>query len=249
MSDLAVTEGAVLCAVDGAVAKVTINRERRRNALDHTAVAALSELFERIETADIAAIVLTGQGTAAFCAGDDIKAYRERDTATSRTHFRRGLALMDQIADHPCLVIAAVEGYCVGGGLELAATCDYRIAARDATFSLPEVRKMGGSPTWGGLTRLPPLIGLGPAKRLVLLGEVWTGEEAFSHGLVDRVTESGQAADEAMLFASEFVTDIERPVFARAKRIMHQAVGASASTMRALNLTCEEVDPFDGRPD
>ena len=249
MSDLAITEGAVLCAIDGAVAKVTINRERRRNALDHTAVAVLAELFERLEAADIAAIVLTGQGTAAFCAGDDIKAYKERDTAASRAHFRRGLALMDLIADHPCLVIAAVEGHCVGGGLELAAACDYRIAARGATFSLPEVRKMGGSPTWGGLTRLPPLVGLGPAKRLVLLGEVWTGEAAFAHGLVDRVTESGQAADEAMLFAAEFATDIERPVFARAKRIMHQAVGAPASTLRTLNLTCEEVDPFDGQPD
>lgn len=239
----------MLCTVVGAVAKVTINRERRRNALDHTAVAMLSQLFERLEAADVAAIVLTGQGTAAFCAGDDIKAYKERDTVTSRAHFRRGLGLMDQIADHSCLVIAAVEGYCVGGGLELAATCDYRIAARDAIFSLPEVRKMGGSPTWGGLTRLPPLIGLGPAKRLVLLGEVWTGQEAFDQGLVDHVTDPGKAADEAMQFAAEFATDIESSVFARAKRIMHQAVGAPASTMHALNLTCEEVDPFDGQPD
>lgn len=100
----------IVVGTAGTVATVTIAREERRNALDHHAVRDLRAALRDLAESEAAAIVLTGGGTRSFSAGDDVKAYGECSAAESAAHFERGLALMDEIARHPCLVIAAIEG-------------------------------------------------------------------------------------------------------------------------------------------
>jgi len=233
---------------DRRTALLTIKRERRRNALDHHTVTAMHAALEKVETSGVVALVLAGEGTKAFCAGDDLKAYAERTEAESRAHFDRGLRLMDRIEALPCLTIAAVEGYCVGGGLELAITCDLRIAGRDALFALPEVRHIKGLPSWGGLTRLPRLIGMVAAKRLVLWGEDWPAETARDMGLVFEVVETGQAVPRALDMARAFAADADREVLARAKQVMHLSLGGAHSDMFTLNQMAEANQPFTGIP-
>ncbi len=233
---------------DGRTALLLIKRERRRNALDHHTVVAMHAALEEIEASGIVALVIAGEGTKAFCAGDDLKAYAERTEAESRAHFERGLRLMDRIEALPCLTIAAVEGYCVGGGLELSISCDLRIAGRDALFALPEVRHIKGLPSWGGLTRLPRLIGMAPAKRLVLWSEDWPAELACDMGLVMEVVETGRAVPHALEMARAFAADADREVLAQAKRVMHLSLGAAASEMFTLNMIAEASQPFTGIP-
>jgi enoyl-CoA hydratase len=233
-------------AVDGEIATITIAREQRRNALDHHAVKGLRDAFADLVDSEVKAIVLTGEGTRSFCAGDDIKAYKDRTANESWAHFERGLGLMDQIANHPCLVIAAIEGYCMGGGLELALACDHRIASEQAVFALPEVRKLKANPSWGGMTRLPQLIGLAGARRLALMGEDWTAEQALAHGLIDQVVSPGSAVDKAQSVAREFAGDVDRAVVARAKRILNLSIGGPEATSRLVNTLSESSQPFEG---
>ena len=111
--------------------------------------------------------------------------------------------MLELIEEHPCLVVAAIEGFCLGGGLELAISCDCRIAAQRASFGLPEVRKLSLLPSWGGLTRLPKLVGVAHTKSIALLGQRLSAEEARRIGLVNEVVPDGRALDRARAFASE----------------------------------------------
>lgn len=230
---------------DGLTACLTITRVPRRNALDHNAVRALHVALDDLAQAPVRAVVITGEGTKAFCAGDDLKAYSERSEAESRAHFENGLDLMDKIAVHPCLMIAGIEGYCIGGGLELALACDLRVCGADALFALPEVRHMKALPTWGGLTRLAPLVGMAEARRMTLWGEDWTAERALATGLVMDVVGTGEAATKAQEMAAAFAKDADKAVVARAKMVMARS-WSSPSDARALNLQAEQTQPFTG---
>jgi enoyl-CoA hydratase len=191
-------------------------------------------------------IVLTSAGTKAFCAGDDLKAYKVRTPEASRAHFERGLRVFDAIEAHPCLVIAAIEGYCIGGGLELSLCCDHRIASREAWLELPEVRRLKGFPNWGGLTRLPKLLGLAAAKRIALMGEGLDGPAALQVGLVDSVVEPGTAAQVAQELAADYAKGVDREVLALSKRVMLQATEASTGAAQFLNILCDRAVPFEG---
>lgn len=233
-------------AQDGAVATVTINREDRRNALDHHAVNGLRGAISDLSRNDVSVVVLTGAGTKSFCAGDDIKAYKDRSADESRRHFERGLKLMNELAEMPCLTIAAIEGYCMGGGLELALGCDLRFASADAVFAVPEVRKLKANPTWGGLTNLPAAIGLPKAKRMIFLGERWDAETALGAGLVDRVFASGSVLDEACAEARTFAEDTDAAVVRDAKAILHAEADRGKSARALINLLAERAQPFQG---
>jgi enoyl-CoA hydratase/carnithine racemase len=239
-------EDPILISHDGDVATVTINREQRRNALDHHAMIKLGEVLAELATSATKVIVLTGAGSKSFCAGDDVKAYKERTKEESRAHYERGLRVFDSIATHPCLVIAAIEGYCVGGGLELALCCDHRIASTEAHFELPEVRKLRAFPSWGGLTRLPRLIGLAAAKRLALMGEALDAQATLRIGLVDRVVEAGTALRTAQEVAADYAGDVDRDVVAVSKRLLLQATEVSSSALQLFNLLCERAQTFEG---
>ena len=144
----------IVVSSENRVATITINREARRNSLDHVAMGLLFEALNDCVDSDASVIVLHGAGTRAFCAGDDIKASAERSAEQNRLHHARGLRVLELIEEHPCLVVAAIEGFCLGGGLELAISCDCRIAAQRASFGLPEVRKLSLLPSWASL---PPI--------------------------------------------------------------------------------------------
>ena len=239
-------EDPILISHEGEVATVTINREQRRNALDHHAMMRLGEVLATLAASATKVIVLTGAGNKAFCAGDDLKAYKERTKEESRTHFELGLRVFDSIETHPCLVIAAIEGYCVGGGLELALCCDHRLASVEAHFELPEVRKLRGFPNWGGLTRLPRLVGLALAKRIALMGEGLDAPTALQFSLVDRVVEAGTALKTAQEVAADYAGDVDRNVVAVSKRVLLQSTEVSSGASQLLNLLCERAIPFEG---
>jgi enoyl-CoA hydratase len=183
----------------GPVAVVTIDRPEVRNAVDRVTAEALVEAFRRFDTDDdLAAAVLTGAG-GTFCAGADLKAVAEgRGNRVSRDgDGPMGPTRLE--LDKP--VIAAVEGFAVAGGLELAAWCDLRVAAEDATFGV-YCRRWGVPLIDGGTVRLPRLIGQSHALDLILTGRGVFGEEALRMGLANRLTAPGRALEEAVELAT-----------------------------------------------
>lgn len=179
-------------AADGAVRVVRIGRPERRNAVNSEAAAALHDAFLAFEAApDERVAVLTGD-TAAFCAGADLG-----DLPRLRPSGPLGPTRLQ--LSKP--VIAAVEGWCVAGGLELAAWCDLRVAGRSARFGCLE-RRFGVPLIDGGTQRLPRIVGLGRALDLILTGREVGTDEAEAMGLVNRVVDNGAALDAAVELAS-----------------------------------------------
>lgn len=179
---------AVNFEAEGPLAIVTINRPEVRNAIDRPTAEALAEAFRRFEhDQGLAVAILTGAG-GCFCAGADLKAV---STGTGNRLSPDGdgpLGCTRMLLSKP--VIAAVEGYAVAGGLELALWCDLRIAARDAVFGV-FCRRWGVPLVDGGTVRLPRLIGMSHAMDLILTGRGVKGDEAFRMGLANRVVEPG----------------------------------------------------------
>jgi enoyl-CoA hydratase len=185
---------------DGAVAIVTIDRPQLRNAVDRPTADALAEAFRAFETDDsLAVAVLTGAG-GAFCAGADLKALAHG--RGNRVHYDGDgpMGPTRMLLSKP--VLAAVEGFAVAGGLELALWCDLRIAARDAVFGV-YCRRWGVPLIDGGTVRLPRLIGMSHALDLILTGRGVSGEEALRMGLANRLVEPGHALAEACALAAE----------------------------------------------
>jgi enoyl-CoA hydratase len=184
---------------DGPVATVTIDRARVRNAVDAHTADQLAECFLRFEAdKQLAAAVLTGAG-GTFCAGFDLKSLAAGQGRVSKAgHGPMGPTRL--VLDKP--VIAAIEGYAVAGGLELALWCDMRVAARNATFGVFS-RRFGVPLIDLGTVRLPRMIGQGRAMDLILTGRPVPAVEAFQFGLVERLVEPGQALQAAQNLARE----------------------------------------------
>jgi enoyl-CoA hydratase len=180
----------------GAVLVVTIDRPDVRNAVDGPTAAALAEAFERFDDDDALAVaVLTGAG-GTFCAGADLKAVATGagNKVVADVDVRGPMGPTRLRLSKP--VIAAVEGFAVAGGLELAVWCDLRVAARDAVFGV-YCRRWGVPLVDGGTVRLPRLIGQSRALDLILTGRGVSGDEALTIGLVNRLCEPGRALDVA----------------------------------------------------
>lgn len=190
--------------VDG-IAQVELNRPEVRNAINLEMVRELTALLESLAPRDdVRALVLYGAGGKAFASGADIAELRER---THREALQGiNATLFQRLEDFPPVVIAAIEGYAVGGGLELALACDLRVGSKDAKVGLPET-SLGIFPGAGGTWRLPRLVGLGRAKELVFTGRILTGEEAHALGLFERLCEPGQAVHCALELAKEIVNN------------------------------------------
>lgn len=176
----------LLLAVDDGVATVTINRPDRLNALDAALIADLDALVSALQARDdVRGIVLTGAGRA-FVAGADIAELAALTPADALALSRRGQQAFGRLEASHKPVVAAVNGFALGGGCELAMACHVRVAADTATFGQPEV-KLGLIPGYGGTVRLPRLIGRGMAAQLLLTGERIDAAEALRLGLVTRV--------------------------------------------------------------
>jgi enoyl-CoA hydratase len=176
----------------GAIAYVTLNRPKVLNALNKTAVADLRAAFEDArDDAAVRGVIITGAGDKSFIAGADINEVAT-DTpvqAEEKTHY--GHSLMDLIENLGKPVIAAVNGFALGGGCETALACTIRLAAETAKFGLPEV-KLGIIPGYGGTQRLPRLIGKGVALQLILTGSIIGAQEAYRIGLVNEVVPNAE---------------------------------------------------------
>lgn len=172
---------------DGAIATVTINRPKALNALNQQTLEELLQCFTAIgKDASIQVVIVTGSGEKAFVAGADISNMQSLDAIAGKKFGRLGHEVMDAIASAVQPVIAAVNGFALGGGCELAIACDMRLASQNAKFGLPEV-KLGVIPGFGGTQRLPRLIGKGMANELLFSGNMIDAEEAHRIGLVNRV--------------------------------------------------------------
>ena len=183
----------------GNVAIWTIDREARMNALSRATLFAFGKLArEAAANPSVRAIVITGAGDKAFCAGADLKERQgmsENDVRVQVELYRSELGPLDR---SPKPVIAAINGAAFGGGLELALTCDLRVAAAHALLGLPETT-LGIIPGAGGTQRLPRMVGEARAKEMILLGRRLTAGEALAWGLVNRVTPAGtNVVDDAL---------------------------------------------------
>ena len=170
----------------GKIGIVKVNRPEALNALNETVLAELSEIFAEIDNDDsIGIVILTGEGRS-FVAGADIAAMKEMSTLEGRDFMIKGQAVMNQIEATKKPVVAAVNGFALGGGNELAMSCDFRFASEKAKFGQPEVG-LGIIPGFGGTQRLPRLVGKGMAKMLTYSAEMIGAEEALRIGLVEKV--------------------------------------------------------------
>jgi enoyl-CoA hydratase len=181
----------------GAAAVLTIDRPERRNAVDGPTAEALKAGYERFEADDDARVlVLTGAGDVAFCAGADLKAL---DTLSTRIPDRDGpLGFTRRTPSKP--TIAAISGWCLAGGLELALWCDLRIAAEGAKLGFPE-RRWGVPLIDGGTQRLPRIVGLGRGLDLILTGRIVESDEALAMGLLTEVVAPGRHLERALEMA------------------------------------------------
>lgn len=179
----------ILFDVDNAgVALLTINRPEKRNALSNAVIAELNEAFDRAAAAkDVRALILTGAGDKAFVAGADISELAQLSAVESRERALSGQAVFRKLESLPKPSVAAINGFALGGGLELAMSCTVRFASDNARLGQPEV-KLGIIPGYGGSQRLPRLVGRGRALELLLSGEPITAVEAHRIGLVNGVT-------------------------------------------------------------
>ncbi len=218
----------LLIEEDGPIATVRLNRPDARNALSRALMRELIEAAQALrQRPDLDVIILTG-GATFFSAGADLKdraALGPRTVLERRSDLMIGPDLCQAWEDLEQITIAAVEGFCVGGGAALAASCDFRVCGEGASFRLPEV-PLGWNMSWGSIPRLTALMGPARTKRFVLFGESLEARDAIVWGLADEVVPAGQAEAAARVWAQK-AADLP-PIPARMTK---HAVNASAHAL------------------
>jgi enoyl-CoA hydratase len=195
------TDSVLLVDVRDRIATLTVNRPDKLNALNAAVIGALGEaLDDCVRRDDVAAVILTGAGRA-FVAGADIKELNAASPVEAQRISRFGQDVFSKFERSPKPTIAAVNGFALGGGCELAMACHIRVAAESAKFGQPEV-KLGLGPGYGGTQRLPRLVGKGRALELLLSAEMIDAAEALRIGLVNRVVPGDALLDTARALAT-----------------------------------------------
>jgi len=166
---------------------IKLNRPTAYNAVNEQLMSELREALQEIEKDDeVKVVVITAEGQKVFCTGADLKLASELDEASALPLIESGQEVYNYVENFPKPIIAAINGLALGGGLELALACDIRIASEEAKVGCPE-SSIGLTPAWGGLQRLPRVVGLGKAKELVFTGAMITANEAAEMGLINKV--------------------------------------------------------------
>ena len=189
----------------GNYAILWVDNPKTRNALSVPIVEHMDKLVDEVVAdKDIHCLIITGGGEKSFAAGADISKLVNMSPEESRYSIEVGHKLFSKIETLDIPVIAAVNGYCLGGGLEISMCCDIRVCSANAKFGLPEIN-IGMTPGWGGTLRLPRLIGESRAKNMLLRGKMITAQEAQDYGLVAEVYEN---VDELRLKAEELAKEL-----------------------------------------
>src|ERR1700720_2364902 len=197
----------VLYEKKGPIAYVTINRPKVLNALNVKTISELRSVFEDArDDAEVRGVVFTGAGDKSFAAGADIGEMANDTPLTAEQKTRSGQALTDLIENLGKPVIAAVNGFALGGGCELSMASTIRIAAETAKFGQPEV-KIGVMPGYGGTQRLPRLVGKGRALQLILSGEIISAQEAYRIGLVNEVVPAAELITRSETILNQFISN------------------------------------------
>ena len=202
-------------------ALIRINRPQARNALSFSLIETLGKKIDEAAASDARALLITGAGEKAFCAGADIAELVGRPLAETKRGAERGQAVLAKLGRLPMPSVAIINGYAFGGGLELALACTFRLATPNAKMALPEV-KLGLIPGYGGTQRLPRLIGEARALEMILTGKSIDAATASAWGLVNKVIE-GDPVAAGMAFAREF-SGYSLPVLGFAREAVTRAL-------------------------
>lgn len=215
----------VLVDVKDSVCWIILNRPDRLNSIVPEMLDAISDALDRAESnSEVHCVIITGAGERAFCAGADVShlsglSKSEAEEIVSRKGHRVIIKIL--LLSKP--VVAAVNGYALGGGCELAAACDFRIASDKARFSQPEIN-LGLIPGWGGTQLLPRLIGAFKAKEMILMGTMISAEEAFHAGLITKLVPVDSFDEEVKAFTRSLVSG--PPIaLSEAKRLVNLTLG------------------------
>lgn len=211
---------------DGDLAVITLDRPEALNALSFGIIRDIGNAIDEAAGWDIRALLFTGAGAKAFCAGADIKELMGRALMEERAGAELGQRTFAKLDTFKVPSIAAINGFAFGGGLELAMACTFRVAAAGAKMGLPEI-KLGLIPGYGGTQRLPRLVGEARAMEMVLTGRTVTAPEALAMGLVNRIAEDDVMAA-AKAFAAEF-TGYGLPALALARAAVQRALDVPVS--------------------
>lgn len=216
------TDKVVLLETEGAIARVTLNNPPV-NAVSIRLLDALHAALDEIErNKAIRCVILTGAGEKAFCAGADLRQESSMSTPADGKAFRDyGRRTLQRIETFARPIIAAIHGYCIGGGTAIGWTCDYRIAADNAVFRAGDAF-LGIVPSWGmGLTRLPRFVGRNKALDILLLGENFGAQEAYNMDLVSKVVPRGELMSAAQKVAERIAAASPQAISATRKAISH----------------------------
>jgi enoyl-CoA hydratase len=224
----------IVVSADAGVASVVLNRPEVRNAIDKAMIDDLHRALDELAARDdVTVLVLSGAGGKAFAGGADIAQLRDRRSAEALQAINA--RLFQRVEEFPLPTIAAVTGYALGGGCELAMACDLRVAGRGAKFGQPEVG-LGIIPAAGGTQRLPRLVGLGRAKELIYTGRMIDAAEAERIGLVNFVVDDDQVLARAGALAADIAKQGRMAV-----RLAKVALNASSRTGQDAGFLVEQV--------
>ena len=184
-------------------AVLTLNRPEALNALSFALLRELDQALDEVNASAARGLIVTGTGSKAFCAGADIPELMNRSAGQQRRDTRVAQNIISRLSQLRMPSVALIRGFALGGGMEVALACNFRIATRDARMGLPEI-KLGLIPGYGGTQRLPRLIGESRALEIILSGRFVDAEEALRIGLVNQLVDDGEPMDVARSFLARF---------------------------------------------
>ena len=241
----------ILLDRSGSIATVTFNRPAQRNAISYEMWRSLSEIMETLENdSSIRCVVFRGAGGKAFSAGADIKDFDEHryDSASAARYAQAFESALERIENMRCPTISAIQGYCVGGGLELAAATDIRIATKGSRFGVP-VGRLGLTAGWDELRRMISVAGVPAVKYLVLSGRIIDIEDAERFGLVTEVVEDDEFEDAVQKLSTQIADGA--PLSARDHKVMIRRLSVEPDTEKLseddFNLQFRVFDSADFR--
>jgi enoyl-CoA hydratase len=238
--------GHLIIEQEGSVAVVKVNRPDVLNALSQAVLVELEDFLGDVaSTGSIRAIILTGEGHKSFIAGADIREMQGLSLLEMLSFSHLGQRVASALEDGPFLTIAAINGFALGGGLEMALACDIIYASDSARFGFPEVT-LGLIPGFGGTQRLSRSVGLHRAKEMILTGKSITSQQAFQMGLINRLCPADTLLEEALATA-KLVSEYPETAIRQAKRAI--VIGASLSITEALELESNMFSVCGGDPE